>query len=193
MGLEAGSRRAWRVDSGGILAKAKFIASPNFDDRPEGVTIDLLVIHNISLPPGEFGGRGVSALFTNSLNPADHPYYQTIQDLKVSSHFFVRRDGDLIQFVSCLKRAWHAGQSNWRSRERCNDFSIGIELEGTDDLAFTENQYLTLGGLIPALVAAYPIQDMVGHADISPGRKTDPGQCFDWPRCRQFYINKSYR
>ncbi len=187
MGLGARSRGAWRVDIRGILAKARFIGSPNCDDRPEGAIIDLLVIHNISLPPGEFGGPGVAALFTNSLNPADHPYYQTIQDLKVSSHFYVRRDGELVQFVSCLKRAWHAGLSNWRGRERCNDFSIGIELEGSDDLPFTDDQYSALARLIPALFASYPIRAVVGHSDISPGRKTDPGPCFDWPRCRQFY------
>ncbi len=161
--------------------------SPNCDDRPDGASIDLLVIHNISLPPGEFGGRGVEALFTNSLNPAGHPYYQTIQDIKVSAHFFIRRDGELIQFVPCLKRAWHAGLTNWRGRERCNDFSIGIELEGTDDLPFTDQQYDTLGRLTRVLIATYPIQDVVGHSDVSPGRKTDPGNCFDWARYRSFY------
>lgn len=177
----------WRVDDDGFLARARFIASPNFDDRPDESTLDLVVIHNISLPPGEFGGRGVEALFTNSLNPAEHPYYQTIQDLKVSSHFFIRRDGELIQFVSCLKRAWHAGLSNWRGRERCNDFSIGIELEGTDELPFADAQYDTLGKLIPCLASAFSIQEIVGHSDISPGRKTDPGPCFDWPRCKSFF------
>lgn len=161
--------------------------SPNCDDRPDGASIDLLVIHNISLPPGAFGGRGVEALFTNSLNPAEHPYYQTIQDLKVSAHFFIHRDGELIQFVPCLKRAWHAGLSNWRGRERCNDFSIGIELEGTDDLPFTDDQYDTLGRLTRELIATYPIKDVVGHSDVSRGRKTDPGNCFDWIRYRSFY------
>ena len=170
------------LDVDGVVVAARSMPSPNCDDRPDGASIDLLVIHNISLPPGEFGGRGVEALFTNSLNPADHPYYQTIQDIKVSAHFFIRRDGELIQFVPCLKRAWHAGRSNWRGRERCNDFSIGIELEGTDDVAFTDRQYRTLGELTSALTAAYPIQDVVGHSDISPGRKTDPGPCFDWER-----------
>jgi N-acetyl-anhydromuramoyl-L-alanine amidase len=175
------------VDSGGILAQARFVASPNCDDRPEGSTLDLVVIHNISLPPGEFGGAAVEALFTNSLNRAEHPYYQTIQDLKVSSHFFIRREGELVQFVSCMKRAWHAGLSNWRGRERCNDFSIGIELEGTDDLPFANAQYDTLSKLIPTLASCYPIQEIVGHSDISPGRKSDPGPCFDWPRCRSFF------
>ena len=169
----------------GFVSGIRSTASPNFDERPVSATIDLLVIHNISLPPGEFGGAGVAALFTNALNPAEHPYYQTIQDLKVSSHFFVRRDGELIQFVSCLKRAWHAGLSNWRGRERCNDFSIGIELEGSDDAPFAEAQYAGLQRLVWALVVAYPIQDITGHCDISPGRKTDPGPFFDWPRLQK--------
>ncbi len=180
------------VDASGLVSGVRQILSPNFDDRPDGCSIDLLVIHNISLPPGEFGGPGVTALFTNSLNPADHPYYKTIQDLKVSAHFFIRRDGEIIQCVSCNKRAWHAGISNWRGRERCNDFSIGIELEGSDDLPFAEEQYGALQRLIPALMAAYPIQEVLGHCDISPGRKTDPGPCFDWPRCRQIYSDISY-
>lgn len=175
------------LDVDGLVVAARSMPSPNCDDRPDGASIDLLVIHNISLPPGEFGGRGVEALFTNSLNPADHPYYQTIQGLKVSAHFFIHRDGELIQFVPCLKRAWHAGLSNWRGRERCNDFSIGIELEGTDDLPFTNQQYSTLGRLTRVLVATYPIKDVVGHSDVSPGRKTDPGNCFDWARYRLFY------
>ncbi len=175
------------LDVDGVVVAARSMPSPNCDDRPDGASIDLLVIHSISLPPGEFGGRGVEALFTNSLNPADHPYYQTIQDLKVSAHFFIRRDGELIQFVPCLKRAWHAGRSNWRGRERCNDFSIGLELEGTDDRPFTNQQYDTLGRLTRVLIATYPIQDVVGHSDVSPGRKTDPGNCFDWARYRSFY------
>ena len=179
------------VEADGFVSGARLIPSPNFDDRPDGAGIDLLVIHNISLPPGAFGGPGVVALFSNNLNPTDHPYYQTIQDLKVSSHFFIRRDGELIQFVSCLKRAWHAGLSNWRGRERCNDFSIGVELEGTDEEPFTDPQYQTLGKLTLALKAAYPIQEVVGHSDISPGRKTDPGPHFDWARYRSIYSNNS--
>ncbi len=149
------------------------------------------MIHNISLPPGEFGGPGVVALFRNRLNPAEHAFYQTIHDIKVSSHFFIRRDGELIQFVSCLKRAWHAGLSTWRGHERCNDFSIGVELEGADDVPFTDHQYRALGNLTLTLKAAYAIQDVVGHSDISPGRKTDPGPCFDWARYRLIYFNKS--
>jgi N-acetyl-anhydromuramoyl-L-alanine amidase len=182
---------ALTVDAAGLVSGARFIASPNYDERPDDASVDLLVIHNISLPPGEYGGPGVAALFTNSLNAADHPYYQTIRDLKVSSHFFIRRDGELIQFVSCLKRAWHAGLSSWRGRDRCNDFSIGIELEGTDDLPFSDEQYGTLARLISCLTTTYPIQDVVGHSDISPGRKSDPGPCFDWLRCRKFYSNIS--
>jgi AmpD protein len=170
---------------------ARSIPSPNFDDRPDGASIDLLVIHNISLPPGQFGGPGVAAFFCNSLNPADHPYYRTIQKVKVSSHFFIRRDGELIQFVSCLKRAWHAGLSWWQGRERCNDFSIGIELEGADDTPFADQQYRALGNLTLALMAAYPIKAAVGHSDISAGRKTDPGPFFDWARYRSLFSNKS--
>jgi N-acetyl-anhydromuramoyl-L-alanine amidase len=176
-----------RLDAEGYASGAKRIFSPNCDDRPEGASIDLLIIHNISLPPGEFGGPDVAALFTNSLNPARDSYYQTIQDLRVSAHFFVRRDGELIQFVSCLKRAWHAGLSNWRGRERCNDFSIGIELEGTDDLPFTDHQYHALGRVTLGLISSYPIKDVVGHSDVSPGRKTDPGNSFDWARYRALY------
>ncbi len=184
-------RGAWRVDGDGFVPEARRIPSPNFDDRPNGAAPELIVIHNISLPPGEFGGPGVASLFCNSLNPDEHPYYQTIRELKVSSHFFIRRDGELIQFVSCFKRAWHAGVSNWRGRQRCNDFSIGIELEGTDDLPFADDQYRALDKLIPAIVSTYPILDIVGHSDISPGRKTDPGLCFDWARIEKYYSNNS--
>jgi AmpD protein len=172
------------LDGDGWLAGVRHIPSPNCDARPEGESITLVVIHNISLPPGEFGGAGVEELFTNRLDPTAHPYYETIKDLKVSAHFLIRRNGELIQFVPCSKRAWHAGLSSWRGRERCNDFSIGIELEGTDDLPFTDAQYAALNALLAILRAAYPIADVVGHADIAPGRKTDPGPCFDWRRLR---------
>ena len=158
--------------------------SPNCDARPEGETISLIVIHNISLPPGVFGGPGVEQLFTNRLDPAEHPYYEGIRALRVSAHFFIRRDGELVQFVPCGLRAWHAGPSNWRGRERCNDYSVGIELEGADDTSFTDGQYEALNELIAVLCAAYPIQGITGHADIAPGRKTDPGACFDWGRVR---------
>lgn len=170
-----------RIDAQGLLVGGEFIPSPNCDERPAG-TIDLLVIHNISLPPGEFGGDGVMRLFTNTLDVAAHPYYQTIAGLKVSAHFFLRRDGRIIQFVPCLKRAWHAGESCWQGRSRCNDFSIGVELEGCDAVPFTSEQYDVLQRLTVALREAYPIRGIAGHSDIAPRRKTDPGPCFDWMR-----------
>lgn len=169
------------VDAEGLLVGAEYIPSPNCDPRPPG-GIELLVIHNISLPPGQFGGDGVQGLFTNTLDVDAHPYYRTISGLKVSAHFFVRRDGHIIQFVSCLHRAWHAGLSCWQGRERCNDFSVGIELEGTDELPFTDAQYESLQALTAALRAAYPLRGIAGHSDIAPQRKTDPGHCFDWMR-----------
>lgn len=166
----------------GIHPAARQIPSPNHDPRPDGAAITLVVIHNISLPPGQFGGPGVEQLFTNRLDPAEHPYYEGIHTLRVSAHFFIRRDGELIQFVPCRERAWHAGVSSWRGRERCNDYSIGIELEGTDDQPFSDAQYRRLNQLLPALRAAYPIAAVTGHSDIAPGRKTDPGPFFDWAR-----------
>jgi AmpD protein len=170
-----------RIDEQGLLVGGEFIPSPNCDDRPAGA-IELLVIHNISLPPGEFGGDGVQRLFTNTLDAAAHPYYAAISELKVSAHFFVRRDGQIIQFVPCLKRAWHAGESCWQSKLHCNDFSIGIELEGSDAVPFTAGQYAALNRLTMALREAYPIRGIAGHSDIAPQRKTDPGPCFEWVR-----------
>jgi AmpD protein len=170
------------LDAEGWLMGARRFPSPNCDQRPEGETVTLVVIHNISLPPGQFGGPGVIELFTNRLDPAAHPYYETIRGLRVSAHFLIRRDGELIQFVSCSRRAWHAGVSSWRGRERCNDFSVGIELEGSDETPFTDPQYAALNDLLAALRAVHPIADVVGHSDIAPGRKTDPGPCFDWGR-----------
>ncbi len=167
------------INDSGFCPQARFIASPNFDARPE-CKIDLVVIHNISLPPNQFGGDEVMNLFTNQLNPAAHPYFEEIYQLKVSAHFFIRRNGELIQFVSCNDRAWHAGISEWQGRSRCNDFSLGIELEGSDYQAFEPIQYKTLKNLIKAIRAKYPIQAIVGHSDIAPGRKTDPGPFFDW-------------
>ncbi len=172
------SRRAF--DALGWLEGARRIVSPNCDARPEGEAISLVVIHNISLPPGRFGGAGIVELFTNRLDPTAHPYYAEIAHLRVSAHFLIRRRGELIQFVPCGARAWHAGVSSWKGRERCNDFSIGIELEGSDDRPFTQAQYRRLGALIGKLRHAYPITDIAGHSDIAPGRKTDPGPCFDW-------------
>lgn len=173
------------LDADGLLHGADFVPSPNCDDRPPGEAVRLAVVHAISLPPGEFGGDGVERLFTNRLDPAAHPYYEGVHALRVSAHFLIRRDGGLMQFVPCGKRAWHAGASAWRGRERCNDFSVGIELEGCDERSFTDRQYDRLAGLIRALRRVYPIEDVVGHADIAPGRKTDPGPCFDWPRLRR--------
>jgi len=180
------NRAAWSLDEAGLLPAAHYLPSPNCDDRPAGAVIELLVVHNISLPPGEFGGQGIIELFTNRLDPHAHPYYRQIADAKVSSHFLIRRDGGLIQFVPCSRRAWHAGQSEWRGRSRCNDFSIGVEIEGTDDRAFADSQYAMLARLASAILTRYPIQDCVGHSDIAtpPGRKTDPGPHFDWPRFR---------
>jgi len=173
------------VDDDGYINGVHFVVSPNCDERPSGTQIELLVIHNISLPPGEFGGSAIVELFTTRLDPAAHPYYATIADRRVSAHFLLRRDGETIQFVPCGRRAWHAGASDWRGRGRCNDFSIGIELEGSDETPFAEVQYEALAELTHALRARYPITDIVGHSDIAPGRKTDPGPHFDWARCRK--------
>jgi AmpD protein len=169
-------------DALGWLPAAQRAPSPNCDARPQGTAIELIVIHNISLPPGVFDGDAVIELFTNRLDWDAHPYYQGIRGLKVSAHFFIRRDGTLIQFVPCTLRAWHAGVSSWQERECCNDFSIGIELEGTDDQPFTDAQYATLAPLVQLLKQAYPIRAVVGHSDIAPGRKTDPGPHFAWRR-----------
>lgn len=173
------------LDADALLPGACFIPSPNFDERPPGETVSLIVIHAISLPPGEFGGDAIAQLFTNCLDPGEHPYYAGIHSLRVSAHFLIRRDGALVQFVPCDKRAWHAGASNWRGRPGCNDFSIGIELEGCDDQPFDEAQYRTLGTVLDALGRSYPDAEVVGHSDIAPGRKTDPGPCFEWSRISQ--------
>lgn len=173
----------------GLINSARFVASPNYDLRPEGSAVELIVIHNISLPPQQYGGPGIEQLFTNCLNAAEHPYYAGIAHLKVSAHFLIRRDGELVQFVNTHQRAWHAGISSWNGRERCNDFSIGIELEGSDFEAFTEPQYLTLLPLLATLQAGYPIKAITGHSDIAPARKTDPGPFFDWARIKQFVKN----
>ena len=160
--------------------------SPNFNERPQG-EISLLVIHNISLPPGQFGTGKVQEFFTSGLNASEHAYFAGIADMRVSAHFFIERDGQISQFVSCLQRAWHAGVSSFSGRDNCNDFSLGIELEGTDDLPYSEAQYDALVPLVQQLLAAYPalsVERICGHSDIAPGRKTDPGPAFDWPRLR---------
>ncbi|MBZ0090752.1 MAG: 1,6-anhydro-N-acetylmuramyl-L-alanine amidase AmpD [Sulfuricellaceae bacterium] len=174
-----------QIDPSGFLKGVRFIASPNFDERPPEMPVTLLVIHAISLPPQQYDGDAVIDFFTNKLDPQAHPFFASIRDLRVSAHFFIRRDGEVIQFVSCNLRAWHAGQSQWQGRQRCNDFAIGIELEGSDYAPFENRQYDRLAELTRALQAAYPIADIVGHADIAPGRKTDPGPNFDWSRYRQ--------
>jgi len=167
------------------LHEARQVASPNWDERPAGTAIDLIVIHGISLPPGEYGGPWIDALFTNTLDPHAHPYFSEIYQLKVSSHLLIRRDGELVQYVPFHLRAWHAGVSSYEGRERCNDFSVGIELEGTDDDPYEEKQYQRLAEVIAALEQAYPTlsrQRLAGHSDIAPGRKTDPGPVFQWSR-----------
>lgn len=168
----------------GLIDSARQVPSPNCDERPADMPPELIVIHGISLPPGEFGGPWIDALFTNTLDPAAHPYFQAIHQLRVSSHLLIRRDGELVQYVPLHRRAWHAGVSSYCGRERCNDFSIGIELEGSDDVPYAPVQYAVLARLITALHAAYPslaAGQIAGHSDIAPGRKTDPGPCFDWP------------
>ena len=171
----------------GLLAGARYVPSPNCDPRPAGLPIDLIVVHGISLPPGEFGGPWIERLFTNALPEDGHPYFKEIASLKVSSHLLVRRDGEVVQFVPFQMRAWHAGVSNHCGRERCNDFSVGIELEGGDDIPYEPAQYRALANAIAELCDAYPSLSpdrVVGHSDIAPGRKTDPGEAFDWPRLR---------
>lgn len=170
------------IDSAGFVKGVSYVASPNCDERPPDAAIELIVIHSISLPPGVYGGPHIIDLFTNRLDPLAHPYFAGIAALRVSAHFLIRRDGSLLQFVPCAQRAWHAGESSWRGRPRCNDFSVGIELEGSDESGFEDAQYTRLAALARALHAHYPIVASVGHADIAPGRKTDPGPRFDWAR-----------
>lgn len=172
------------LDEEGRCTGASWIASPNFDERPEGAKIDLLVIHAISLPPGEFGGPWITDLFLDRLHPGAHPYFAGLAGLRVSAHFLVSREGAVTQYVACSKRAWHAGASRWKGRENCNDFSVGIELEGTDHGPFEDAQYDSLSRLTRALFARYGVLALAGHSDIAPGRKTDPGPHFDWARFR---------
>lgn len=176
---------ALSLDAAGWVPEARHCPSPNRDARAAGVATELLVVHNISLPPYRYGGPGVEQLFTNSLDPAAHPYYATIHHLRVSAHFFIRRDGELVQFVSVTERAWHAGVSSWRGRERCNDFSLGVELEGCDFEPFADAQYRTLIALARLLKQQLGLTGMTGHEHIAPGRKTDPGPFFDWARLRR--------
>lgn len=167
----------------GWIAQAHRLSSPNFDSRPANCGPELIVVHGISLPPGEFGGPWIDRLFTNTLPVDVHPYFREIEGLRVSSHALIRRDGQLTQYVSLLDRAWHAGESEFAGRPACNDFSIGIELEGTDDLPYTSAQYRALAQIVTAIRDTFPAcrqAPVVGHADIAPGRKTDPGGAFDW-------------
>ena len=177
-----------RVDvSTGLLVGVKQVLSPFFDERPAGVVPDLIVLHGISLPPGEFGGPWIARLFTGNL-PADaHPEFRERAGLRVSAHVLIRRNGELVQFVPFGARAWHAGKSSWHGREACNDYSIGIECEGADEVPYEDAQYAALRALLPRLLEAYPkitTDRIVGHSDVAPGRKTDPGPSFDWARIR---------
>jgi AmpD protein len=169
----------------GLVIGARQVQSPNCDDRPPGTVVDLVVVHGISLPPGRFGGPWIDALFQNALPAGADPYFQEIQHLRVSSHVLIARDGGLTQYVPFGLRAWHAGTSHWRGRDGCNDFSIGVELEGTDETPYDDRQYEALADLVAALQAAYPSLSqgwIAGHSDVAPGRKTDPGPAFDWQR-----------
>ena len=171
------------IDAAGWADAARRRPSPNFDARPDGMPVDLLLIHNISLPPSQFGGDWIDDLFLNRLDPLAHPYFETIHTFEVSSHFLIKRDGGITQYVSCNDRAWHAGASCWRSRARCNDFAIGVELEGDDFSPFTDEQYASLGVLTEAIRKRYPsVQGVAGHSEVAPDRKTDPGEHFNWSR-----------
>lgn len=176
----AGAPR-WR---GGWWTGARRCPSPNFGPRPATAAIELLLLHSISLPPGVFGGDAIERLFTNRLDWDAHPYYAQIRGLAVSAHFVIRRDGELLQFVSCEQRAWHAGRSCWRGRDNCNDYSIGIELEGLEGGVFEDAQYDALAGLLPRLARRYPLRAVAGHEHVAPGRKADPGPGFEWARLR---------
>ncbi len=171
----------------GLLVGARQVLSPHFDARPPGVLPELILVHGISLPPGEFGGPWIDRLFTGHLPPQVHPYFRTLAIGRVSAHAVIRRDGQIVQYVPFGERAWHAGPSEYRGRSACNDFSIGLEMEGTDDLPYTDLQYDRLAALIAALLSGYPslsTEHIVGHSDVAPGRKTDPGPAFDWGRLR---------
>jgi AmpD protein len=181
-------RHAGLIDVGsGLLAGVRQVLSPHFDERPAGMVPELLVVHGISLPPGEFGGPWIDRLFTGTLPAEAHPYFREIAGQLVSAHVLIRRDGERVQYVPFGARAWHAGKSEYRGRSACNDFSIGVELEGTDDTPYTDAQYRELAALAAALLSTYSTLSapaIVGHSDVAPGRKTDPGPAFDWPRLR---------
>lgn len=193
--LPAVSFNAVRVDSDtGLLEGARQLPSPNCDDRPPDAVVDLVVVHGISLPPAEFGGPWIDALFTNTLDLGAHPFFREIQALHVSAHLLIRRNGETIQYVPFNRRAWHAGRSSFLGRERCNDFSVGIELEGADTVPYTDSQYRCLAEVIIALQQAYPAitpERLTAHSDIAPGRKSDPGPAFDWERLRELMTVRS--
>ncbi|MDA9210678.1 1,6-anhydro-N-acetylmuramyl-L-alanine amidase AmpD [Methylophilaceae bacterium] len=170
----------YELSANGLVKEAIFLKSNNFDVRPKDTLINMIVIHSISLPPNKFGGTFIEDFFTNKLLTNKNPYFKKIKDLKVSSHFLIKRTGKLLQFVSCRDRAWHAGKSNWKNNSNCNDFSIGIELEGSDLIPFEDIQYMKLINLLKCLCKSYPINDIVGHNQIAPERKTDPGPFFNW-------------
>ena len=175
----------WRGD--GWLKGARWVLSPNQGERPAACAVSLIVLHNISLPPDDFSGNWIERFFRNRLDPAAHPYFATIAALQVSAHFLIRRNGRVIQFVACDRRAWHAGKSAWQGRENCNDYSVGIELEGSDQQPFEVLQYDALWKLIDALRARYPVTGIAGHCHVAPGRKSDPGPFFDWPALARRY------
>ena len=181
---EPGSDPIFSLDIAGLCSGARYVPSPHYDERPEDAVVSLVVLHNISLPPGEFGGAWIDDLFLGRLDREAHPYFEEIAGLRVSSHFLIRRDGELVQYVPTELRAWHAGVSIYKGREKCNDFSIGVELEGADDVPFAEPQYETLEKLLAALEDRHGTLDLAGHSDIAPGRKTDPGPWLEWERVR---------
>lgn len=176
--------QAYSIDEAGWLKGVRRCPSPNFGPRPEQASVSLLVVHNISLPPGQFGGNAIERFFCNELDGQEHPYFEQICDMKVSAHVLIRRDGECIQFVSFLDRAWHAGRSSFHGEDECNDFSIGIELEGADHIPYEPAQYRALANLARVVMQRWPQitrERMTGHCDIAPGRKTDPGPAFSWP------------
>lgn len=180
---------AAQLRDSGLIPDARWCPSPNYGVRPDDASISLLVVHNISLPPGQFGGDHIERFFCNRLDPSEHPYFETIAGLQVSAHALIRRDGSVIQFVNLKERAWHAGRSSFCGQDECNDFSIGIELEGTDDMPYTDSQYRTLARISRQVMDAWPAissERITGHSDIAPGRKTDPGPAFDWEQFRQY-------
>ena len=175
----------WRAE--GWLKGTRWVFSPNPGARPAGSDVSLVVVHNISLPPDDFSGDWIERFFRNRLDPATHPYFATIADLQVSAHFLIRRDGRVIQFVGCDRRAWHAGQSAWQGRENCNDYSVGIEFEGSDNQPYTAAQYAALWRTLDALRTRYPLTAVAGHCHVAPGRKSDPGPFFDWAAVARRY------